>query len=286
MRAIHRELVGDARIATMHLFSLAAMPMELADSELFGHEKGAFTGATARRLGAFRTAAKSGEALFLDDIGECPKPIQAKLLSALDDGIIRPVGSDVPVDIGRGASRKLKMFASIQPEGLDNLRPDLLDRLWFRPQFIPPLRSRGLDVLLLADLMLTALCSNGSALRPRITQKVRQRLLAEHWPGNVRELVSMMDRAWHERAELNPVTLSAARQFDHWSRGNGVSRDDDGQRPFNGPHSFLTLEEATERHIREALRRSNGNIAKAARLLDMRRTTLDSRLKQWRTRAE
>ncbi|MYG80944.1 MAG: sigma-54-dependent Fis family transcriptional regulator [Gemmatimonadetes bacterium] len=282
MRAIHRELAGNARDSTMHLFSLAATPPDLADSELFGHVKGAFTGAASRRLGVIQKAAGSGNALFLDDIGECPKPVQAKLLSALDDGIIRPVGSDTPIDIGRGKARKLRVFASIQPESLDNLRPDLRDRLWLRPQIIPPLRSRGLDMLLLADLALDA-CSNGNAARPRITQEVRRRLLAELWPGNVRELISLVTRAADAsrgRPELDLAAISDARRADQLLHGNGAGHRCDDLQPFDGPNRFLTLEETTERHIGEALSRSGGNISLAAKMLGMPRSTLDSRLKK------
>lgn len=288
MRAIDRELTGNVRPATMHLYSLAATPTELADSELFGHEKGAFTGAVSERKGAFRTAADSGVALFLDDIGECPKPVQAKLLSALDDGIIRPVGSDAPMSIGRGASRRVKIVASVQPETLANLRPDLVDRLWSFPQVIPPLRKRGLDVLLLADMALSA-CSNGGAVGPRFTDGVRELLLHERWHGNVRELIGLVSRAFRAcrgRPELDLDAVSAARHVDRWLPRNGKGPLDAGLHPFDGPDGFLTIEQATSRHIREALRRSEGNIAKAAGLLDMPRSTLDSRLRQWRSRAE
>ncbi len=283
MRAIHRELTGDARPATMHLSPLAAMPTELADSELFGHERGAFTGAVSERLGAFRTAAESGVALFLDDIGECPTPVQAKILSALDDGIIRPVGSDAPVSIGRGVSRRVKIVASVQPETLANLRPDLVDRLWSCPQAMPPLRNRGLDVLLLADLALNA-CANGTSVKPRFTDGVRGLLLSEPWPGNVRELISLVNRAFNAcrgRPELDLDAISAARRVDQWLPRNGSGPQDHLLQPFEGPAGFLTLEQATDRHIVEALRRSQGNMSEAARLLGLPRTTLDSRLSKW-----
>ena len=243
MRAIHRELTGNVRPGTMHLFSLAATPTELADSELFGHEMGAFTGAVSERLGAFRTAAESGAALFLDDIGECPKPVQAKLLSALDDGIIRPVGSDTSVCIGRGASRRLKIFASVQPGALANLRPDLIDRLWCCPQRIPPLRNRGLDVLLLADLALNA-CSDGTAVRPRFTDGVRELLLGEPWPGNVRELIGLVSRVFgasRGRPELDLGAVSAARRVDRWLPRNGKGSQDPSLQPFDGPEGFLLV---------------------------------------------
>ena len=236
-----------------------------------------------KRPGAFRTAAESGVTLFLDDIGECPAPVQAKLLSALDDGIIRPVGSDAPVSIGRGASRRVKIVASVQPETLANLRPDLVDRLWYCPQAIPPLRRRRLDVLLLADLALGA-CLNGTSVRPRFTDGVRELLLGESWPGNVRELFGLVSRAFDAcrgRPELDLGAISAARRIDQWLPRNGSGPRDPHLHPFDGPEGFLTLEQATDRHVREALRRSQGNMSEAARLLGMPRTTLDSRLCKW-----
>lgn len=187
MRAIHRKLNGDfAKANAIHLMSLGATSETIADSELFGHEEGSFTGATQTRSGALGHAVRSGEPLFLDDIGNCPESIQVKLLSALDDGIVRPVGADTPVSFGRGVARKLKIVAAIQPEALGNLRPDLRDRLWVLPTELPPLRERGLDVLLLADLALDLACQ-GNTVRPQMTRKARRQLLAERWPGNVRE---------------------------------------------------------------------------------------------------
>ena len=135
MRAIHLRF-NRGRSRPVHLVSLAATPPELADSELFGHMRGSFTGAVGHRPGILHAAMQTGQPVFLDDMGECPEAIQAKLLSTLDDGFIRPVGSDTPVSIGRGTKRRLKVVASIQPESLCNLRSDLRDRFWFCPQLL------------------------------------------------------------------------------------------------------------------------------------------------------
>lgn len=289
MRAIHRASNGDSPgTNAMHLISLAATPASIGDSELFGHEKGSFTGATGKRQGAFRSAMKRGETLFLDDIGECPGEIQRKLLSALDDGLIRPVGSDTPVSIGRGAARKLKIVASIQPGSVDNLRRDLRDRLWFSPVLLPPLRHRGLDVLLLADLALD-IASRGRGARPRMTREVRRQFLGGQWPGNVRELFSVVARSLNEcrkDSDLGVAALTRVREIDESVQRSAARRGDESTRPFDGPAGFLTLREATERHVREALRRTGDNISRAARLLDMPRTTLQSRLKAMRKREE
>jgi arginine utilization regulatory protein len=142
-----------------------------------------------------------------------------------------------------------------------------------------------LDVLLLADLALEA-CSNGTSVRARFTDGVRELLLHERWHGNVRELIALVScafRACRGRPELDLDAVSAAPRVDRWLPRNGKGPQDASR---DGPDGFLTLEQATSRHIREALRRSEGNIAKAARLLDMPRSTLDSRLRQWRSRAE
>ena len=289
MRAIHRASNGDAHgSGPMHLVSLAATPADIAESELFGHEKGSFTGADSKRKGAFRFAMECGETLFLDDIGDCPGVIQTKLLSVLDDGLFRPVGSDTPVSIGRGTRRKLRIVAAIQPGSLSNLRADLLDRLWFAPVRLPPLRHRGLDVLLLADLALDV-ASRETGARPRMTREVRRQLLGERCPGNVRELLSVVTRLVTERPRakvLDHAALARAREIDGWRQRWLVEKGDESVRPFDGPSRFLTLDEATRRHVREALRRTGGTISRAAKMLGMPRTTLQSRLDAMRKQEE
>lgn len=285
MRAIHRKLNGDSPKANaIHLMSLAATAETIADSELFGHEEGSFTGASRSRSGALGHAIRYGEALFLDDIGNCPESIQVKLLSALDDGIVRPVGADTPVSIGRGAARKLKIFAAIQPEALGNLRPDLRDRLWSLPTELPPLRERGLDVLLLADLALDVAC-RGDTVRPRMTRKVRRQLLAERWPGNVRELINVVKRAFREcrgATKLGAAALARVREVDDLLRQLASRQRIGRTEPVDGPDHFLTLEEVEDRHVREALERTSGNVSRAAKLLGIPRSTLQSRLERMR----
>ena len=283
MRAIHRKVNGDSPKANaIHLMSLGATAETIADSELFGHEKGSFTGATRTRSGAFGHAIQSGEPLFLDDIGNCPESIQIKLLSALDDGIVRPMGADTPVNIGRGAARKVKLFAAIQPESLGNLRPDLRDRLWSLPTELPPLRERGLDVLLLADLALDVAC-RGNTVRPRMTRNARHQLLAERWPGNVRELINVVRRAFREcrgATKLGTAALARVREVDDRLRRLASRQRNERTEPVAGPDHFLTLEEVEDRHVREALERTSGNVSHAAKLLGIPRSTLQSRLER------
>ena len=283
MRAIHRKLNGDSPKANaIHLMSLAATAETIADSELFGHEEGSFTGASRSRSGALGHAIRSGEPLFLDDIGYCPESIQIKLLAALDDGIVRPVGADAPVSIGRGSARKLKIFAAIQPEALGNLRPDLRDRLWSLPTELPPLRERGLDVLLLADLALDVACQ-GNTVRPQMTRKVHRQLLAGRWPGNVRELLNVVKRAFRECGDgrkLGTTALARVRRVDDRFRRLASRQRNERSEPVDSPDHFLTLEEATDLHVREALERTSGNVSRAAKLLGIPRSTLQSRLER------
>ena len=131
--------------------SLAGVPDSLAESELFGHRKGAFTDAIRDRLGIFRTASRSDGLVYLDDVAECSPGLQAKLLTALEEGVIRPVGSDSEFVIGSGLERCFRLLSSCQPASLRKLRLDLRDRLSALPVWIPPLRERGPDILLLAD---------------------------------------------------------------------------------------------------------------------------------------
>ncbi len=148
LRAIASTWPKPAALVTV---SLAALPESLAESELFGHVKGAYTGATASRHGLIMTAHNDRGGLYLDDVGECPPTVQAKLLTCLDDGILRAVGSDKGISIGRGLDRRFAVFSSAQPGSLGRLRPDLRDRLASHLVVIPPLSERGLDILLLGS---------------------------------------------------------------------------------------------------------------------------------------
>ncbi len=122
--------------------ALAGMPEDLADPELFGHTKGAFTGAHKARDGIILTAHRSGSPIFLDDVGECSPAVQAKLLTVLDDGVFRPIGSDEVLSVGRGPERRFRIYSASQPGPLRKLRPDLRDRLATIMVHIPPLRER------------------------------------------------------------------------------------------------------------------------------------------------
>lgn len=164
----------------------AGMPESLADSELFGHTRGAFTGADETRDGIILTAHRSRAPIFLDDVGECPPAVQTKLLTVLEDGVFRPIGSDDTVSVGRGPERRFKVYSASQPQSLTKLRSDLRDRLATIIVHIPPLRKRGIDVLLLADRFLREAGAVKHATARTLSAEARLVLLDHDWPGNVR----------------------------------------------------------------------------------------------------
>ncbi|GAB4161602.1 MAG: sigma-54 dependent transcriptional regulator [Planctomycetota bacterium] len=166
----------------------ASIPSELVESELFGHEKGAFTGAVAQRQGCFREAEKG--TLFLDEIGELPMAVQAKLLRALESKTVRPVGrsSEVPVDVRIVAATNRELFELVK---LGSFREDLFYRLNVFSVAIPPLRDRRDDILPLA----ARFCEKFGAGSRVLSAAVQRIMLAWKWPGNVRELRNVVERA-------------------------------------------------------------------------------------------
>ena len=170
----------------------AAMPESLLESELFGHEKGAFTGAVSRRKGCFEEA--QGGTIFLDEVGELSPLAQAKLLRVLQEKEFQPLGSSrvvkVDVRIITATNKELEHEVSI-----GNFRSDLYFRLNVFPVFIPPLRERGPDILLLADYFVLKYAEELDRNVNRIATSAIDLLMAYHWPGNVRELENCIERA-------------------------------------------------------------------------------------------
>ena len=287
-----------ARMGTTPLVvPLASVSKELGDAELFGHVKGAFTGAGNERAGILLTAHRDQRLLYLDDVSECSPAVQAKLLTALDDGTIRPVGSDDIVPLGRGPKRGFRLVSSSQRSSLHKLRPDLLDRLSTIQVWIPPLRKRGLDILLLADRFVEL--GFGKRGGNNTLSRAAHRLLLNYsWPGNVRQLMSVVSRAGFEvghRGRIGASTLAACldaeqRLADAAGRGdapgvdsgNGTGPDlpDRPLRADNGPACFPTMAEVRDLHFRRALDQAHGSVTRAATLLNVHRSTLQ----RWRAR--
>jgi DNA-binding NtrC family response regulator len=172
--------------------NVAAIPSELIESEIFGHEKGAFTGAAVRRIGKFEEA--NGGTLFLDEIGEMDLPFQAKLLRALQEREIVRVGSNMPVKVDCriivATHRNLK-----EEIKKGNFREDLYYRLYGLPIELPPLRERGKDVLVLAKFFIDNFCKENNMPVKTLTEDAQRKLLGYSFPGNVRELKSLIELA-------------------------------------------------------------------------------------------
>ncbi|MEM7170589.1 MAG: sigma-54 dependent transcriptional regulator [Pseudomonadota bacterium] len=234
----------------------AAIPMDMIESELFGHVKGAFTGAHAARDGLFLHA--QGGTLFLDEIGDLPLPLQGKLLRVLEDKRVRPVGSEreIPVDLRFVFATNSDLEQQVE-EG--NFRADLYFRINVMQINLPPLRDRGNDVLELAELFMHEL-SRQLGMPPIAFSEHDQTKLAHYdWPGNVRELRNFVERA-----------LILGRFPEEFGVENGVTKN---------PESSLA--EIERRHILSVLAEVGGNKDKAARRLGVSRRTIDRKCAAW-----
>jgi DNA-binding NtrC family response regulator len=247
----------------------AAIPSELLESELFGHVKGAFTGAGADRQGAFRDA--DGGTLFLDEIGDMPITMQAKILRVLQERVVAPVGGKpVNVDV-RVVAATHRDLASLVASGA--FREDLLYRLNVVPIPLPPLRERLADIVPLAENFLR-LSARGASSK-RITAAAAARLLAHSWPGNVRELKNIIERA-------NVLVRDAIIDADDLELG-GTSRSDSETLPAQWldadlPTALARLEKAMIVH---ALAACDGNRTEAARRLSINRQLLYTKMQRY-----
>lgn len=260
-RALHRNGARAAR--PFVAVNCAAIPADLMESELFGHVKGVYTGATSDRAGRFREA--EGGTLFLDEIGDMPLATQAKILRALQEREITPVGGarTVPVDVRIVAATHRDLPAAV---AAGRFREDLWYRLQVVPIALPPLRERLGDVLLLAEHFLR----RGGGTPKRLSAAAAQRLLAHNWPGNVRELRNAMERAaiLSRGASIEPEHIGL--------QPLGIAQDGFAI-PLDGSlaQAVAALEGAM---IRRALAAAAGNRAEAARRLGLSRQQLYRKL--------
>ncbi len=254
----------------------AAIPASLMESEFFGHEKGAFSGATQKRDGRFTLA--DGGTIFLDEIGELPYDLQVKLLRVLQEGEFEPVGSSrtqkVDVRVLAATNRDLDM--AVQNK---HFRVDLYYRLNVFPIDVPPLRSRGDDIILLASYFAGKFARRmGQSFHPLTDDQING-LKNYHWPGNIRELQNVIERAaiTHQNGRLN-----LDRMLPETVVGSGTGRGDpadNGSRKIRTAQEMLTLE---RQNLILALESTNWRVAGkngAANLLKIPPSTLSSRLK-------
>ena len=260
--------------------NMAAIPKDLIESELYGHEKGSFTGALERRPGRFELA--SGGTLFLDEIGEMPVDLQAKLLRVLQEREIDRVGGSrpTPVDVRIVAATNADLARAVE-EG--RFRRDLYYRVAVVPIRLPPLREREGDVVLLARHFLARY---GEQLRGRsltLARDAEPLLLSHAWPGNVRELQNVLQRAL---LKLAGTRVTARELLGLLPNGTGPERGVaglvegvlDAPEPEGGRHqAALAAVEAPL--IQAALARTHGNQLRAAELLGMNRNTLRERMR-------
>ena len=248
----------------------AALPETLAESELFGHVKGAFSGAGQDRPGRFETA--NGGTLFLDEIGELPLSIQAKLLRALQNGEIQRLGTDEPrhVDVRVIAATNRKLWEEVRA---GRFRADLYRRLSVYPVHIPPLRERGRDILVLAGHFLELNRARLGLRCLRLSPDAEKALLTYGWPGNVRELEHVISRAALKvlsQAESRTELLSIEAPWLGLDGNEVAAKAAEKLAPVRdlGP-----LQSAVDRfqrqHIEEALQQNQGKWAAAARTLQM-----------------
>lgn len=247
-----------------------AIPEGLIDSELFGHEKGAFTGAARQRKGRFELA--DGGTIFLDEVGEMPLAAQVRLLRVLQDGVFERVGGIQPVHVD------IRIIAATHrdlPEltRLGKFRQDLFFRLNVFPIHIPPLRERKKDIPLLVDKFIKKISEKMGRPEPVLADACIQALLKSQWPGNVRELENIVERALivHRAGPLNLPTGKVL-PFQ-----NIVLKKETGSKPI-APLNAVIIQ-----HIENALRLSKGKIqgkGGAAELLDIKPNTLRKRMQK------
>ncbi|WP_437597865.1 sigma-54 dependent transcriptional regulator [Sorangium sp. So ce590] len=249
----------------------AAVPESLIESELFGHVRGAFTDARASRPGLFVEA--NGGTLLLDEIGELPLSVQPKLLRALQERRVRPVGgnAEVPFDARIVAATNRDLDAAVEER---RFREDLYYRVNVLHLELPPVRARGSDVLLLAQRFLEDFAARSAKEVVGLSPAAAERLLAYSWPGNVREIQNCIERAVAlTRYQEITVDDLPAKIREHRPSHVLVAADD--------PSELVPLEEVERRYILRVLEAAGGNKTLAARILGLDRKTLHRKLDRW-----
>ncbi len=270
-RAIHN---GSPRATRPFVpVNCAAIPENLLESELFGHVRGAFTGAHSSRLGMFQLA--NHGTMFLDEVGELPLALQAKLLRVLQDGEVRPVGTDHPVAVQvRVIAATNKELAHQVEKG--SFREDLFFRLQVIPIHLPPLRARRSDIPTLTEHFLEK-ANKKHGLSVTISREAMIYLWEYDWPGNIRELENLIER----------LVILSDNGVTEWqdlpANVRSFVTDKKTPRPLHNSEQ-VDLREATDqlqlRLMDEALRLTNGNKSAAAKILGLKRTTLVAKLRK------
>src|SRR5688500_13485936 len=243
--------------------NIAAIPRDLIESELFGHEKGAFTGAITRRIGKFEEA--EGGTIFLDEIGEMDPNLQAKLLRVLQEREITRIGGNqvVKLDVRVLAATHKDLSEEVKTS---RFREDLYYRLLGLPVHLPPLRERGNDVILIAKHFLDQFANDNQMRKFKITQEAQEKLLQYPFPGNIRELKSIIELSavMAEEQEIRPQDIS----FNSTARMESFL------------YQEMTMNEFMFRIIRHFLNKYDNNVLEVARKLDIGKSSLYRYLKE------
>jgi transcriptional regulator with PAS, ATPase and Fis domain len=246
----------------------AGLSLELVESELFGHRRGAFTGAVSNKPGLLEVAHRG--TLFLDEIGDLELGVQPKLLKVLEEGTFRRLGDPASrsADVRLIAATHKNLAAMVEQ---DKFRSDLLFRINTLVLELPALRCRGDDLQALAEVLLLQLSRKAGRLAPTLASDALEILHGYHWPGNVRELRNVLERAllFCKSDSLDRKALRFDRSLDPEEKSPGLS-----------------LEEVERRHIASVLRGANGNVEKATEVLQLSRSALYVKLKKYGIKVE
>jgi DNA-binding NtrC family response regulator len=264
-RAVHN--ASSRREGPFVALNCAAVPHTLLESELFGHERGAFTDAKSARQGLF--VESSGGTLFLDEIGEMPLEMQAKLLRVLQERKVRPVGSntEIPFDARIVTATHRNLEVDVQK---GRFRQDLFYRINVVCVEVPALRDRDRDVLSLAMHFLRSACERSDKGSLRLSSGVADRLMAYDWPGNVRELENCIERAV-ALARFDHLTVEDLPEQIRAYRADSI----------NGVDDILSIAELEQRYILQSLKLMNGNKVRTAERLGLDRRTLYRKLERY-----
>ena len=261
--AIHRESLRAAQ--PFIKVNCAAIPSSLLESEFFGHEKGAFTGAIQRRIGRFELANKG--TLLLDEISEIPLELQPKLLRAVQEMEFERVGgtSLVDVDVRLISTSNRSMKEAVEKK---LFREDLYYRLNVVPIQLPPLRDRQEDIIPLAEYFMQRMCRENGKTIKTLTIEAKKKLLEYHWPGNIRELANVVERivVMHSADTIAPESVPL----------DSMKLESIFSLPVGG-----TLEEMEKKWILETLQKEKNNRTRTARALGISVRTLRSKINQY-----
>jgi DNA-binding NtrC family response regulator len=268
-RAVHNK--SKRREGPFVAINCAAVPHSLLESELFGHARGAFTDAKATRMGLFQQA--NGGTLFLDEIGELPIDVQPKLLRALQERKVRPVGDnrEIPYDARIVAATNRDLENEVREK---RFREDLYYRINVVKVEVPPLRSRGSDTLHLAHHFLKVFAERSGKPTLELSERAAERLMAYEWPGNVRELENCIEHAV-ALARFDQVTVEdLPEKLRGYLAGSFVAT-------ANDPTEIVTMEELEKRYLLRVFKLVGNNKSRAAEVLGIDRRTMYRKLERY-----